>query len=61
MDKKILVMLIVAALGLPIQVLLTSWYPASDLSFITGLSLAVFGIAIAIQISLYSRKKIKSF
>ena len=55
MNKKIFLMLIVAGIGLIIQMIVTSLYPASEYSFTLGLALAIFGIIIAIQIGLYSK------
>lgn len=55
MNKKILLMLIIAVLGLMIQMIMTSIYPASEYSFTLGLALAVFGVIVAIQIGLYSK------
>ena len=54
-NKKILIMLIVAGTGLPIQMIISSLYPASEYSFALGLALAVFGVIIAIEIVLYSK------
>ena len=57
MNKKILAMLIIAGIGVVIQMIITSLYPASEFSFVSGLALAIFGIAIAIQIMLYNKAK----
>ena len=57
MNKKILIMIIVAGIGLPIQMILASTYPASEYSFTLGIALAIFGILIAIMIILYSKMK----
>ncbi|MDH3610680.1 MAG: hypothetical protein OEM79_02840 [Nitrosopumilus sp.] len=54
-NKKILIMLIVAGIGLPIQMIISSLYPASEYSFALGLALAIFGVLIAIEIVLYSK------
>jgi len=54
-NKKILIMLIVAGVGLVIQMILTSLYPASEYSFTFGVALAIFGVIIAIQIGLNSK------
>jgi len=48
-------MLIVAGIGLPIQMIISSLYPASEYSFALGLALAIFGVLIAIEIVLYSK------
>ena len=55
MNRKILMMLVIASFGLPIQFVITSVYPASEFSFVYGLSLAIFGIIAAIMIVLYSK------
>ena len=57
MNKKILLMLIVAGFGLVFQIIISSIYPASELSFVIGIALAIFGIIIAIQIVLYNKAK----
>ncbi|MCH9657251.1 hypothetical protein K0U27_00920 [archaeon] len=54
-NKKILIMLIIAGIALPIQVILTSMYPASEYSFTFGVALAIFAIIVAIMIALYSK------
>jgi len=54
-NKKILLMLIIAGIGLPIQIILSSMYPASEYSFTLGVALAIFGIIIAIEIALYNK------
>ena len=56
-SKKILAMIIVAGVGLVIQTIVTSLYPASEFSFTTGLALAIFGVILAIQIGLYSKAR----
>ena len=48
-------MLVVAAVGLVIQMIISSLYPASEYSFTLGIALAIFGVIIAIQIGLYSK------
>ena len=48
-------MLIIAAIGLPLQMILVSLYPASEYSFTLGVALAIFGIIVAIMIVLYSK------
>ena len=55
MNRKILIMLIVAGVGLIIQMIISSLYPASEYSFTLGVALAVFGVIIAIQIGLYNK------
>jgi len=50
-------MLIIAGVGVIIQMFISSIYPASEFSFVSGLALAVFGIIIAVQITLYSKAK----
>ena len=57
MNKKILIMMIIAGIGVPIQIILTSLYPASEYSFTLGVALAIFGVIIAIEIVLYSKVK----
>jgi hypothetical protein len=54
-NKKILFMMFLASFGLVIEMLLVSFYPASEYSFTLGVALAIFGIIIAIQIVLYSK------
>ncbi len=54
-NKKILLMIFIASIGLVIQMILSSLYPASEYSFTLGVALAIFGIIIAIQIVLYSK------
>ena len=48
-------MIIVAGIGLPIQLILSSLYPASEYSFTLGVALAIFGVIIAIEIALYNK------
>lgn len=48
-------MIIIAGIGLPIQLLLSLMYPASEYSFTLGVALAIFGVIIAIEIALYSK------
>lgn len=55
MNKKILVMIIIAGIGLPIQMIIASMYPASEYSFTLGVALAILGVIIAIEIALYSK------
>ncbi len=55
MNKKILLMMIVAGGGFFITLAITSVFPASEYSFVSGLALAIFGVIIAIQIVLYSK------
>jgi len=50
-------MLIIADVGVIIQMIISSMYPASEFSFVSGLTLAIFGVTIAIQIALYSKAK----
>ena len=57
MNKKILIMLIIAGAGLVIHMIISSLYPASEYSFVFGIALAVFGAIIAIQIVLYNKAK----
>ena len=57
MNKKILLMLIIAGVGIIIQMFISSIYPASEISFVLGVALAIFGIIIALQIILYSKAK----
>lgn len=57
MNKKILIMLIIAGVGVIIQMIISSMYPASEFSFVSGLALAVFGVIIVIQITLSSKVK----
>jgi len=54
-NKKILLMLIIGAIGLPLQIILVSLYPASEYSFTLYVALAIFGIIAAIMIVLYSK------
>jgi ABC-type glycerol-3-phosphate transport system permease component len=54
-NKKILLMLIIASIWLPLQIILVSLYPASEYSFTLGVALAIFGIVVAITIVLYSK------
>jgi len=54
-NKKILFLMFLASFGLVIEMLLVSFYPASEHSFTLGVALAIFGIIIAIQIALYSK------
>jgi hypothetical protein len=56
-NKKILIMLIIAGIGIIIQMFISSVFPASEISFALGVALAIFGIIIAIQIALYSKVK----
>jgi len=48
-------MLIVAGGGFLITTMITSIYPASEYSFVSGLALAIFGVMVAIQIVLYRK------
>ena len=57
MNKRILVMVIIAGVGVIAQMIISSTYPASEISFTLGIALAVFGVIIAIQIILYSKVK----
>jgi len=57
MNKKILIMLVIAGVGVIIQMIISSVYPASEFSFVSGLALAIFGVIMAIQIALYSKVK----
>ena len=57
MNKKILVMLIIAGSGVIAQMVIVSLYPESQISFALGVALAVFAIFVAIQIALYSKAK----
>jgi len=50
-------MLIIAGIGIIIQMFISSVFPASEISFALGVALAIFGIIIAIQIVLYSKVK----
>ena len=50
-------MLILAGAGIIIQMFISSMYPASEISFVFGAALTIFGIIIAIQIALYSKAK----
>ena len=63
MNKKILIMLTIAGIALPIQMILSSMYPASEYSFTLGVALAIFGVITAIMIVLYSkvRKEIPKY
>ena len=54
-NKKIVIMLVIAGIAFPIQVILTSMYPASEYSFTFGVALAIFAIIVAIMIALYSK------
>ena len=56
-NKKILIMLIIAGIAFPIQMILTSMYPASEYSFTFGVALAIFAIIVAIMIALYSKAR----
>lgn len=56
-NKKILIMLIIGSMALPIQMILTSMYPASEYSFTFGVALAIFAIIAAIMIALYSKAR----
>ena len=57
MNKKILLMMIIAGVGLVIQMIISSIYRDSESSLVLGIALAIFGIIIAIQITLYSKAK----
>ncbi len=57
MNKKILLMMIIAAVGFVIQMIISTIYRASESSLILGIALAIFGIIIAIEIVLYSKVK----
>ena len=48
-------MMILASIGLVIQIILSSIYPASEYSFTFGVALAIFGIIIAIMIVMYNK------
>ena len=63
MNKKILITLIIAGMALPIQMILSLMYPASEYSFTLGVALAIFGIITTIMIVLYSkvRKEIPEY
>lgn len=54
-NKKILLMVFFASFGLVIEMILVSFYPASEYSFTLGAGLAIFGIIFAIQIGLYNK------
>jgi ABC-type glycerol-3-phosphate transport system permease component len=56
-NKKILIILIIAGIAFPIQMILTSMYPASEYSFTFGVALAIFAIIVAIMIALYSKAR----
>jgi len=56
-NKKILIILIIAGIAFPIQIILTSMYPASEYSFTFGVALAIFAIIVAIMIALYSKAR----
>ncbi len=56
-SKKILLMMVLGFVGLVIQIILSSLYPASEYSFTLGIGLAIFGIIIAIMIILYSKAR----
>ena len=47
--------MILAGIGLVIQIILSSMYPASEYSFTFGVALAIFGIIIAIMIAMYNK------
>ena len=50
-------MMILAGIGLVIQIILSSIYPASEYSFTLGVALAIFGIIIAIMIVMYNKTR----
>ena len=50
-------MMIIAGVGIIAQMIISSIYPASEISFALGVALAIFGVIIAIQIMLYSKVK----
>ena len=56
-NKKILIILIIGGIALPIQMILTSMYPASEYSFTFGVALTIFVIIVAIMIALYSKAR----
>ncbi len=49
--------MIIAGVGLVIQMIISSFYRDSESSFVLGIALAIFGIIIAIQITFYSKVK----
>ena len=57
MNKKIILLIIIAGIGLAIQLIISNMYPASESSLLLGIALAVLGIIIAIQIAFYSKAK----
>jgi len=56
-NKKILVMMIIGAVGLVFQMVMSSFYRDSESSLVLGIALAAFGIMVAIQIVIYSKVK----
>ena len=50
-------MLIIAGGGVIVQIIISSLYPASEYNFVLGIALAVFGVIIAIQITLFNKAK----
>ena len=50
-------MLIIAGMGVIIQIIFSSLYPASENNFTLGVTLAIFGVTIAIEIALYTKVK----
>ena len=56
-------MLTIGGIALPIQMILSLMYPASEYSFTLGVALAIFGVITAIMIVLYSkvRKEIPKY
>ena len=57
MNRKILAMMAIAAIGLVIQMIISAIFPASEYSLALGIALAVFGVLIAIEIVLYNKVK----
>ena len=57
MNKKILVMMILGAVGLVFQMVLSSFYRDSESSLVLGIALAAFGTMVAVQIAIYSKVK----
>ena len=50
-------MLIIAGVGIIIQMFISSIYPVSEISFVLGVAFTIFGIIIALQIIFYSKAK----
>ena len=57
LNKKILLMMTLGGVGLVIQLILSSLYPASEYSFTLGVALAIFAIITAIMIVLFGKTK----